>query len=84
MAVVVASMAIISMVVSATPVAIVPGIIAGPVIDHGSAIIIRPRVAIVGIAVIRAAVITGANPYAEPHSGIGLAGKAHHCQQRNY
>jgi hypothetical protein len=63
----------------------IPGIIAGPVIDRGSAVIIRPWIAI-GITVGITTVIAGAdaNPHAETHSGIGLAGEAQHSQQRNH
>jgi len=69
----------VSAVISATPVTVIPRIVAGPEIDRGSTVIIRAG--IVGIT----AVISRADPdsYPNMHSGIGLAGEAQHSQQRN-
>jgi hypothetical protein len=73
-------------IIAATPVSMIPGIIAGAVIDADVtwviAIIgwIRSRISIVGIG--GWAVIAAADSYSDAHMhpGIGLAGKAQHSQ----
>lgn len=81
---VVAAMAVIApaSVVAAMPVTMTPRIIAGRVIDRGSAAVIIGAGAVITV---RAAVIAApdSNPDADMHSGIGLAGEAQHSQQRN-
>jgi len=74
-------------IIAATPVSMIPGIIAGAVIDADVTGIIaivggiRGRISIIGVR--GWAVIAAADSYSDAHmhSGIGLAGKAQHSQQ---
>jgi hypothetical protein len=72
--------------VSAMPVAMVPRIIARPVI-HGRSIVPVVGIPVIRIArsIISGAVISRANSHSDAnmHSGIGLAGEADHSHQRN-
>jgi hypothetical protein len=87
-AIVTAMAVIAAAVVAAMPVAMIPGIIAGPEIDPDIARIIpvvSGRIGSVRISIIRATIIAApdSDPYPNMHSGIGLAGEAQGTQQRN-
>jgi hypothetical protein len=87
---VISAMAVISTiattVVSTVPIAMIPGIIAGPEIDPGITGIIPIISRIRSIRIRRAAIISGStdpDAYPNVYSGIGLTGEAKHSQQCN-